>query len=420
LLAALLAAPSSAVAPRSWLELSLRGGSVESPASWLDGGFGRLELGEGAGEEAEPLALGEAALGLDWQGGDGFGAHLHARLRAAPHGGGEALGLVEAWVEGVRGLRDGRDQLRLRGGQLFLPTSRENVRPLWSSPYTFTLSAINSWIGEEVRPLGALAEYEVGSAAPSSWRGGASAFLGNDTAGALLAWRGWTLGDRLAVLGETLPLPPLPSLAPGGIFAGQQDTGTTPLGADLDGRVGHAQWLRWRRAAATTPVVALAQVSRVDTRGDRRLHDGEYAWDTEFLLLAAELRVADRWTVAGEHLAGSTAMGVPSPRADVDLRATYALLSWERLPWRVSMRWDRFATRDRDGVAGGERNDEDGEAWTVALFRRLDERLLLGAELVDLDVERALATGPTGQREEGGRALTLGVRYQLGRNAARP
>jgi hypothetical protein len=36
----------------------------------------------------------------------------------------------------------------------FPQPSRENVDPLWSSPYTITLSALNTWIGEEVRLTG--------------------------------------------------------------------------------------------------------------------------------------------------------------------------------------------------------------------------------------------------------------------------
>lgn len=412
---ALIAAASArALPPRLWLDLTARGGAADSPASWLDGGTGRLELGEEGGDEWTAAALGEAALGLDWQASDGLAAHLHARARAVAAPGGDPVGLVEAWLEGTRELRGGADRLRLRGGQLFLPTSRENVGPLWSSPYTFTLSAINSWIGEEIRPLGLFAEYELGAGSTQAWRAGTTAFLGNDAAGALLAWRGWAVGDRLSTLGETLPLPALPSLAADGVFAGQADAGTRPIGADLDGRPGVAGWLRWRGEATAVPVSALLQLTYLDSRGDLELHDGEYAWATDFLLLAGELRAGDRWTLAGEHLAGSTAMGVPSPRADVELRASYLLLSWERTPLRASVRWDHFSTRDRDAFPGTERNDEDGEAWTAALLWQLRERLFVGVELLELDAERALAAAPSGSRAEGGRAVTVGLRYRLG------
>src|SRR4029079_11866748 len=101
--------------------------------------------------------------------------------------------------------------------------------------YTWTFSALDSWVGEEVRPLGVLAEYETGVEDVQGWRGGASLFWGNDTMGALLAWRGWSLGDRLSVAGETLPLPALASLGTGGIFEHQDHDGTTSLANALDG-----------------------------------------------------------------------------------------------------------------------------------------------------------------------------------------
>ena len=38
------------------------------------------------------------------------------------------------------------------------------------------------------------------------------AFRNNDSMGALLAWRGWSVGNRLSVYDEVLPLPPLTTL----------------------------------------------------------------------------------------------------------------------------------------------------------------------------------------------------------------
>ncbi len=99
------------------------------------------------------------------------------------------------------------ERWQLRVGQSFLPTSRENVERLWVSPYTLTHSALNSWIGEELRPLGV----------DLSWRRefdnqrrlelGATVCGNNDASGALLAWRGFAWHDRLSYYGETLPLP---------------------------------------------------------------------------------------------------------------------------------------------------------------------------------------------------------------------
>ncbi|HXT51875.1 MAG TPA: hypothetical protein VN811_12580 [Thermoanaerobaculia bacterium] len=402
-----------------WYGFIGRAAATNAEHSWLDGGTGRLALGERAGwQEA---AVGELRLLAEWEPNDRFSAHLHARARAQDAGsGGDAVGVVDAWAQ-LSGEPRGsaNDVFRLRAGQFFLPTSRENQTAVWASPFTYTLSAINSWIGEEVRPIGLLAEYEV-FGDENSGRAGASVFGGNDASGALLAWRGWAMGDRLSTFGETLPLPALPSLAEGGLFAGQDHAGTTPIGSDLDGRPGWAGYLRYQRTA-----LALVQVTHVDTRGDRELHrigprgTGEYAWDTRFDQLGFQVsphaygKFAD-WTIAGEHLRGTTAMGVPSPAADVDFDATYLLVSWDyRGRLSATARWDDFATRDRDHQPTGERSDEDGRAWTAALLWSVNQALRLGVEYVDLRVSRPALAGP-GSRQDGGRSVSLGLRYGYG------
>ena len=398
-----------------WVSLAGRGSSTNAAPSWLDGGTGRLTFGDG--DRWQGSVLGEAQVGADWEPDDRFAAHLHARTRAHGSSGGDAAGIVEAWAQLTTRPRGGEDKLRLRAGQLFLPTSRENVSPLWSSPFTYTLSAVNSWIGEEVRPIGVLADYEVFGVANNA-RAGACVFGGNDASGALLAWRGWAMGDRLSMTGETLPLPALPSLAPGGLFAGQDREGTTPFGSDLDGRPGWAGFLRYQRSLR-----GLVQVTHLDNRGDRALHGvgsrgmGEYAWDTRFDQLGFQLHPRHEWetlTIAGEHLRGRTAMGLPAPAADVDFRASYLLVSWvHRGKVRATARYDDFATRDRDHQPRGERSDEDGRAWTAAVMWQASPTLEIGVEYVDLRVERPALAG-LGSRDDGGRSVTVGVRYGRG------
>jgi hypothetical protein len=414
-MAAGAAAAARAQAPpfTLWVRLVGRAASTRAAPSWLDGGTGRLTFGDG--DRWQGAALGEAQLLADWAPNERFATHLHARARAQNDGAGDAAGVVEAWAQLAAKPRGGADVFRLRAGQLFLPTSRENLEPLWSSPFTYTLSAVNSWIGEEVRPIGVLADYELVGAEHGA-RAGLCAFGGNDSSGALLAWRGWAMGDRLSTLGETLPLPALPSLDPGGPFAGQDREGTTPIGSDLDGRPGWAGYLRGRYGD-----LGLAQVTHFDNRGDRGLHRGEYAWDTRFDQLGFQLRphayaTLPAWTIAGEHLRGRTTMGLPTPAADVSFRATYLLVSWEhpRGKFRASARWDDFATRDRDQLPTGERSDEDGHAWTAALLWPLSQALELGIEYVDMRVERPALSGP-GPRADGGKSVTVGVRYGRGR-----
>ena len=73
----------------------------------------------------------------------------------------------------------------------------------WRSPYTLSFSAINTWVGEELRTIGA--EYSL------DWLGrshghdfdftlSAAGYGWNDTAGTVIATRGWGLHDRQSTL----------------------------------------------------------------------------------------------------------------------------------------------------------------------------------------------------------------------------
>ena len=115
--------------------------------------------------------------------------------------------MIEAFLHASTALGDS-GALELQLGHFILPTSRENVEVAWASPYTLTFSALNSWIGEEMRLTGLLGSYELTTGGGHSLRLGASVFGGNDTNGALLAWRGWSMGDRLTAFDEPVPLPP--------------------------------------------------------------------------------------------------------------------------------------------------------------------------------------------------------------------
>jgi hypothetical protein len=131
-----------------------RGVAVESRDPWINGAFGRLaEGGDATGFEGMPR--GDAHLGLDWSPSEVLLVWLHGTARTEPGAArGWRTGLVEAFVQ-YRPELTPAVALRARAGLMFPPTSRENVDPLWQSPYTLTLSAVNTWLGEEVR-LGGL------------------------------------------------------------------------------------------------------------------------------------------------------------------------------------------------------------------------------------------------------------------------
>jgi len=362
--------------------------------SWRDGGAGRL-LDNGA--------RGTGHLGLQWQPTLEWDVRMH--LRADTENGHDAalLGLVEASVS-RRFFRESGAFVQVKAGQFFLPTSREAVDPLWQSPYHQQLSALNSWIAEEFRPIGLDVSWR--NAPDSAFDGevGATLFGGNDSAGALLAWRGFASHDRLSVLGEVLALPALPTLVTD--FSGQRDDGTKPFGPDLDDRLGYAVRSRfgvrdrWRLLAAI-----------VDTRGDRALHRGEYAWDTRFAQFGAEWWPAEGWTIAAEHLVGDTGMGLPTTaRVDADFEASYVLLGWQWHPaWRTAVRAERFRIDDRDGVS--ENNDDRGDGFTLSVFWQPSDDWRFGVEWQDIDSDHAASDLLGIAGDTGGHVLRSEVRW---------
>ena len=388
---------------------ALRGVGVNSQPSWRDGAFGRVTVGATSSEDDDSYAVGKLHLALDWQPSPFFGAYVHVAGRAEPSQvDGEELGVIEAFLH-ASVPAGGSGSLNFQLGHFFLPTSRENVELAWSSPYTLTLSALNSWVGEEMRLTGLKTEYQLDTGSNSQLRFGASAFGGNDSGGALLAWRGWAFGDRLTAFGEVVPLPPIRSLARDGVFYKQRNDGTKPFEDDLDGRVGWAAFARWRHSDR-----ALVQVSRYDNRGDRALYQGEYAWRTQLDIVGVELRPYDNWTLAGELMDGSTGMGLVLPtKVQADFEAAYLLASWHHRGWRTTLRYDTFEVVDVDGPAA-DVNDEDGDAWTFAVFYEPRDSLRLGLELSSIDADRPAAAHNGFDPDTGADSVKLELRYYFG------
>ncbi len=391
--------------------ISGKGFDATGTRSWLEGGWGRLASGDN--QDAQGALRAEAAI--SWEPSLWFRAYVHGLARLEPSDyEGDTAGLVEAYVEAMARVND-VSRFRFRLGLFFPPTSMENTGPLWTSPYTLSYSALNSWIGEEVRVMGLDVSYahEFASGKDIFW--GASVFGGNDTAGALLAWRGWTLGDRLTGAGEVLPLPNHASLGlPEGDFALQRDSGTRPFSSDLDDRLGYAARVgfdlqgRW-----------IVQANWSNNRADRRLYNGDYAWETEWISLGAELEVAGNLTFIGEFMTGDTGMGFQTfgnGHVQLDFESYYGMLTWYRNGWRVSGRYDDFMTRDLDADVAGynaDLNDETGDALTLAVLWEFTDRWRFGIERVDLTVTRPAVT-PGGPRVfRGGEAWTLEARYSF-------
>lgn len=369
--------------------LTARAVYSESRRPWLEGGFGRFTVG---GEEPGDRSwdfVGKAQLGLDLSLTEDLRVFVHGRARYdGEDSQGDRVGLAEGYLEFHPSLSYSTS-LRLRAGLLFPGTSRENVGPLWSSPYTITLSTLNTWTAEELRIVGLETRLIFETESNDEFVVGATAFGFNDPSGSLVSWRGWSMGDRLTVAGEVLPLPPLASFTPPGGFDPQRDDGTRPID-ELDDRVGWLGLARWRRFGKIT-----LQGAYFDNRGDRMLYDLQYSWRTRFGVVGGDLHLGPDVVVVGEFLWGDTGMGAfEKSHVQIDMRAAYVLVSWSTSRTRLTVRYDYFDAVDRDGTE--ERNDDAGRAWTAALFWNPVEQLRIGLEYVELDADPRLAAEDSG------------------------
>jgi hypothetical protein len=296
----------------------------------------------------------QAQLALDWVPAPVFLGHVHVAARTDDEGSRRgAFGVVEAYLEAQ--LFPGRDRVRLRGGATFLPSSRENVDALWENPFFVSSSALNTWLGEEFRPIGV----DVAWLRADGLVLGATVYRGNDTFGALPPAQGFSLSDRWILLGERIPVGR-------GHF--------TSVSAETDRRLGWAGRAGWsgRRAAL--------QVTHVDNRSDGLEHGELFNWNTRFDIVGGDLSLGD-WTLAAEAGFGPTFLIVRGRRIVSDLRAGYVLAS-RRLPWgRTSLRLDSFGNGATTGTA-----------LTAACFWTPSPRLTAGIEVLTTgDAGRVLA-----------------------------
>ncbi len=296
-------------------------------------------------------------LGLDWRPVAGFGAHVHLLAR---NEGDESrrgrVGIVQAYVE--KNLNMGNDRMRILAGAFFLPTSRENIDSLWETPYTLTSSALNSWIGEEFRPVGLDVSYRHRTAKVGTFTGGATVFGGNDTFGEIVISRGWAMHDRWTLLGEHVPTRP---------------NRYTSVSAETDHRLGWSARAKWNDDRGAI------QLTRIDNRSDALRHGELFNWATRFNLVGADYTWGD-WTVAGEGGWGTTAIVTARGRFSSEIGAGYLLFSRRLKKFRVTVRADEYKTRD-----------DRENALTAALLWDAHPRLRAGIEGISAEGEKRMA-----------------------------
>src|SRR5438105_3241582 len=178
--------------------------AVNGEKSWVDGGFGKLRSSGGGEDFRVRPQLGN--VNLIWQ--PQFTWSLSAVIVGSLQGGKRTeAGLSQAYLS-FKPLRSEKIAFTARAGLMFPPVSLEHEGADWHVKDSITPSAINSWIGEEVRPV-ALEGTLAASFGAHKLRATAALLAANDTAGTLLTFRGWALHDSVTLAGRAQPLPPL-------------------------------------------------------------------------------------------------------------------------------------------------------------------------------------------------------------------
>ncbi|HKE47265.1 MAG TPA: hypothetical protein VKB52_04310 [Rhodanobacteraceae bacterium] len=332
--------------------------------SWADGSLGKTRFG-GGGFSATCV---QAALVATAQLTPSWLALADVQYQTTDKNGFTAL---EAYLR-YRPVSTTPLRWSVKLGEFFMPISLENDAIGWTSPWTLTPSAINSWLGEEFRTIGAEGRVE--------WRGTMQSFEGvaglvrlNDPAGELLAARGWSLSDLTSGVGSRLREPTVYAI----------DNGQpVPLRfnpyLENDGRTGWYAGASWRSTGRGT-----VQLLRYDNEADPASHSGgsmpTFSWRTEFWSLGAEADVGDI-VFLGQAMTGSTEI-VPFPTfsTTTDFRAAYLLAGWNRGVLRPTLRFDAFSTEQLPRDLPG-RIREHGNAITFALNWRPREWLRITGE----------------------------------------
>ena len=325
--------------------------------SWLDEGFGKLSTsGSNDGDWRGRPFLNEA--NLIWQ--PRFSWSLSATVVGTFQGGERnEAGVSEAYLS-FKPMRGAATRVSARAGLMWPPVSLEHEGADWHVRDSITPSSINSWIGEEVRPVAI--EGTVGTKVGEHDLSVTGAiFAANDTAGTLLTFRGWALHDRRTLAFRRQPLPPFEEED-----LGYQAPFTHPLldvGPWFANRPGYYAKVAWQ-----PPIPMRIEVFRYDNRADPEAvnDDVEWGWRTQFNHVGVSADIAET-EIKAQAIDGRTRMGfVEEGRRWVDMhfRSAFLMASRSFGAVGVAARIEAFETRNRGSWWDAE-YDESG--WSAML-----------------------------------------------------
>ena len=365
-----------------------RWAAADGEQSWIDGGFGKSAVpGAGSGWR-DTAGLSQAVV--EWRPRFSFavGAVVSGQWQADAD---PKLDLDEAYLK-LQAPPSRLGRVTARVGLFYPPVSLEHGGMGWTTTDTLSASALNSWIGEEVkvggveatwkRPFG---DHEISATA--------AAFGWNDTSGTLLSFRGWALHGLRTGVSTRFELPPLTH------FIRRRQAPVTNPAWEIDNRMGYYARVEWRPPA---PIVL--QAFHYDNQGNRiGVSDRQWAWETRFSTLSLLWTPDAQTRVRAQALDGRTWMGFSRPEvwADVGFRTAYVMATRDVGPGAASLRLESFEAHD-ETRANLSAADERGWAVTAGWRQQLTPwaDLFLEAQKIDSRrPSRALAGQPAHQED---------------------
>ncbi len=383
--------------------VDLRVGSSDADRSWTRDGLDKTRVDR----NSDGIRLGQAFLRVD---GDVTNDVSASVVVSASDDRRRLLDINEAWL-GWNPVPSSAWKTRVKLGAFFPVSSLEIDYDSigWTPARTISSSAINSWIGEELRTQGVeltMTRKGVTKTSPHDYGFTLALFGRNDPIGSLLAWRGWSISDRITGLSESIRLADLPVYRSGGELPLQSRS--IRIAREIDNRPGfyvgaHYSYKNWLSLSAL----------HYDNRGDPLIiKNGQYSWNTRFNHLSARIQPDDKWQLLFQALHGETIMG---PNA-VRLRYTawYALVSHPLGVGSLAARVDRFSAKEhRADSLPSDPNGESGRALAIAYSWPLSPSVSLVTEALHVKsdrIARILIFDPPTKAEK---SLTASIRWQF-------
>lgn len=376
--------------------------------SWLEGSAGKLRFdGDNDG-----LLVSRGFVDYGYRLADTLTLDVNAELYLENFS--STFDLTEAYLE-WRPIPRSANRFQLKAGAFYPRISLENSDHGWSSPYTLSSSAINTWVGEELRAYGA--EFLVARRPESLGRRHkfsvhASMFYNNDTAGGLIAWKGWSVHDRQSRLGDQVPLPPIPMIQPG-MWFDEQDPFITPS-LEIDDTYGYYMGGEWSFNNRF-----MMRVTRYDNRTDPfGYEDGQFAWETAFDQLGIKATLPGDVGLIAQWMDGYTVWGRLTNgiyAVDVGFESRFVLLTRSFNRHRISARYDHFEISEKDQNPLDE-NSENGHVWTVSYRYAISQNLTVAAEWLEIVSDRPAWAYFGLAEEKSERQLQLTLRMRFGRH----